>query len=346
MFSNSINTEVVKAPIEESKSRLQIKSYQNLIEKYARENKTLKANLLIAYAILRYEFFYAFMIAITIPIGWKQSFNFFELNPLTLTKAQSQKRPTLLLHGVLHNQGIWLYLAKTLQSRDLGPIFTMNIPFSITSIKNSIENSFYAIDKKIIAIQQLYLKWSAEPISINIVGYSAGALFAYFTSLDQTCWSFDSTSGFPWPSRSMISNPNIHTVICIGSRLHPSMPNMYEIVGEEDILVPPLLDETLQNEGKQKTVRCGHLNLLFSTITIDHIFQILSRDKNIKSVSSENKNIIPKIDLKNEDRVEFIQQEKYNSSSSFFKCKQNKAAHPHLNESKPASRPMLSCTIL
>jgi hypothetical protein len=291
------------------------KSSQQLVLSYTDQNRILLANLVKAYSILRYELSSAFLIGISIPIGYKSHFAFFGLNPLTLTEEQSKKHPTLLLHGACHNQGVWLYLAKALQNAHLGPLFTVN--FSPVMPK---KKSFDIIYNKIIEIQKIYREWNRESVSINLIGYSLGAALAYFINLDKNCWNFN-TSGLPMlglPPR--IKNPNIHLVICIGSRIRPSISNIYEMVGEEDVLVPPVLDERLQSKGKQLTIECGHLSLIHSPILYDHIIQILSQNENIKSLSTPamQKATMSKKDSSNENEFRVTQQKKYGCLHRFF----------------------------
>lgn len=110
-------------------------------------------------------------------------------------------------------------------------------------------------------------------------------------------------------------------------------------------IIPPLFNETLQNKGKQIKIRCGHLNLLRSITTSNHIFRILSRDENIQSVSIsfENTTIIPKKNIP----VEFNSTKKYHCLSRFFKSKKDKGEYSYPTESKSAaSKPRLSCAIL
>lgn len=341
---DSANLDKIKEKSETKKflqpnSSLKKKSYQELVVRYTTQKKILSADLIRAYCVLRYEFLSAFMIGITLPIGFKSNFNFFRLNPLVLTKEQSKKHPTLFLHGAFHNQGVWLYLAKALQSTDVGPLFTVNI----SSRKACMKDSFNRVYEEINYIQKLYRNHGIESISVNIVGYSLGAVLAYFVSLDKSCWAFD--YGLPKiTSSSWIMNPDIHTVVCIGNALRPLLSNMVEIVGEEDILSPPSIDETLKDSDKQLIIKCGHLNLIRSPILHAHIARILSQIENSKS-SSEAIEHEHEVKGKNESELR-LTPKKYDCLHRFFTNIKNKMSHSKVYQEKsPLKISTQSCII-
>jgi hypothetical protein len=48
-------------------------------------------------------------------LGCKRKIHWFGLNPQTLTAEQASAVPLLLIHGRMHNQGIWISLAKAVR---------------------------------------------------------------------------------------------------------------------------------------------------------------------------------------------------------------------------------------
>ena len=282
MYSQSIEAHIRSYNKKEDddkpkKSDLQKKIYQQQVCNYFKEKQVYKAAFIRIYSIFRYQFISALYVVLTVPLGLKSHFNFYGLNPLSLTKKQAEKHPTLLIHGRCHNQGVWIYLAKVLQNSDVGPLFTINISSNLSA--HAMEQSFQIIYQKIADIQQLYQPWTTTPIKVNIVGYSMGAIFAYFVNLDEKCWKIEPTSWFPERREPLTISQNVNKLIVIGSDIQPVMPNAYDIVGEEDILVPPSFNEDLRREGRQILIPAGHLNIVQSSIFFRRMENILSENE-------------------------------------------------------------------
>lgn len=190
------------------------------------------------------------------PTSWKKHFNFYNLNPKTLTKDQLKHRPILLLHGSHHNQSAWLSLAKKLKKSNLGPVYTINLTGN--------DSDYDLINLKILQILSIYRHYNIKDIKIDLVGHSRGGFFAH-----QMAWFTLSADG-------QACSKNIGKVIKIGDVLEQEHINqivrqdpnfrqrIYEIIGTHDILVT---DPSLLPSNQQKQIQIGHLGLLYSSKT-------------------------------------------------------------------------------
>lgn len=192
------------------------------------------------------------------PLGWKKNFNYHNLNPLTITADQAAKPPTLLIHGNFHNQSAWLHLAKKLNKRNVGPVYTVNLPHGAIT-----DHDYAIISNKIEQIQSHYKQHNQDKIKINVVGHSRGGFVAY-----KMAWR----------------NDRIGKVIKVGSvldqeeidRLQNAVEirnSIYEITGRHDVLVR---GESLCHPNQLATSNTGHLGLLYCNRTQEQIIQWLS----------------------------------------------------------------------
>lgn len=203
--------------------------------------------------------------------NWKSHFNFYNMNPTTLTEEQLKKQPILLIHGNYHNQSGWLSLAKHLEASKLGPVFTAN------TLHGDISDADYdIIQRKIDEIKAQYHQHNIRNVKINVVGHSRGGCIAH-----QMAWTTLMEDGKRYWTRS----EDIGKVIKIGSILAQEEivsiekcdPNfrerVYEITGKYDILSNA---QSSLPANRKVTVPSGHLGLLSSPETPQHVIQWLS----------------------------------------------------------------------
>jgi hypothetical protein len=188
-------------------------------------------------------------------VNGKRPFNYFRLNPKTLSKIQKEKIPILLIHGNYHNQTAWLSLAKKLRSSLLGPVYTLNLPSGPVT-----ERDFALVEKKIKAIKAQYKK----DIKIHLIGHSRGGFVAF-----RMAWTKAQENKRLW-----IRSKDIGKVIRIGSvsdkkELHAIeeidpdyRKRLYEITGGADAIATA---SSLLPAERNKTFGTGHLGLLYSS---------------------------------------------------------------------------------
>lgn len=175
----------------------------------------------------------------------KKHFNFYEMNPTTISEEQSKKVPILLLHGNFHDQSAWLSLGRILKKSGIGPVYTVNLPNGDITQKD-----FEIIQRKIDEIKTDYQRFNA-PVNIDVIGHSRGGDIA-----------------------SSISE-GIRKIIKIGSVLEqePANPNhIYEIIGRHDILETR---PSLCASDRQHIINTGHLGLLYTRETHHTIIKFL-----------------------------------------------------------------------
>lgn len=114
---------------------------------------------------------------------FKKHFNYYGLNPKSITTKQAEHPPMLLIHGNYTNQSNWLHWAKKLRKDYPGPVFTVNLPSGHWS--NVDRNR---IDDKIAEIQSLYKERGINAVKTHLVGHSRGGALAYYSSLKQDQW--------------------------------------------------------------------------------------------------------------------------------------------------------------
>jgi pimeloyl-ACP methyl ester carboxylesterase len=110
--------------------------------------------------------------------GIKCRYQPYQLNPQNLTQDQLGRSATLLIHGWMHNQGVWKNMAKHLSKEEgLGALFTVNLPWRGTDEENRL-----AVQEKIREINAQYRRSGVRRPRINLVGYSNGGMAAIDTS--------------------------------------------------------------------------------------------------------------------------------------------------------------------
>lgn len=195
----------------------------------------------------------------------KKDFNFYGMNPKVLTTEELKKQPILLIHGNYHNQSAWLSLAKKLQSSNLGPVYTVNLPCGAITDKD-----YEILDDKLEEIKGLYKKANACPIKVNVIGHSRGGFLA-----SEMAWKTlkKDKEGNQYWKRS----EDIGKIISIGHPLDPEetqliqlvdenfKDRLYEITGEHDILASN--HKSLLPHHRQSIINSGHLGLLYSDET-------------------------------------------------------------------------------
>lgn len=191
--------------------------------------------------------------------SWKKHFNFHEMNPKALTVEQLSQQPILLIHGNYHNQSAWLSLAKKLKNKNLGPVYTVNLPNGAITHKD-----FEIIQRKMEQIKEQYTQGLVRDIEINIVGHSRGGDIARQLALANPFRHF-----------------SIGKVITIGTAstqedllsLRKFGHRIFEVTGKQDILVTnPSLLPAKNNEA----VDIGHLELLYCSKVHKRIIEWLS----------------------------------------------------------------------
>lgn len=191
----------------------------------------------------------------TYPLGWKKHFNFYNLNPKTLTDEQSESSAILLLPGSLHNQSAWLALAKKLRDEGIGPVYTVNLK-SVADPEKDQE----IIDKKIKEIQEQYKEKGVELKKIHLIGHSRGGAAAFSYMLRDE-----------WEEGESPLKESIGKVIKLGNVIDEMgacliglehRGQIYELLGEKDVL---LQEESEGMEIKNRSiVPEGHVGLLYS----------------------------------------------------------------------------------
>jgi hypothetical protein len=234
-------------------------AYRNAIKafvKFLQKHNWFVTSLILG--TLLTEVWQALKAAFFMPANWKKHFNFYNLNPTTLSETQAQKPPVLLLHGNFHDQTAWLSFAKKLKESSLGPVYSVNFPSGKCTDKD-----YEILNKKVREIKAQYKQLGVDNIQINLVGHSRGGHLAY-------CYSWIRNEG---EKAYWEKNKDIGKVIKIGSVLvqedldciekidSTSKDRLYEIRGEYDILDDK---KSVLPSDNQRTVATGHLGLLYS----------------------------------------------------------------------------------
>lgn len=201
----------------------------------------------------------------------KPHFDFYNTNPVTLTKEQSNKQPILLIHGNYHNESAWISLAKKLKSSNLGPVYTVRLPNGDVTDKD-----FEILNKKTEQIKAQYKKFNVNNIKINLVGHSRGGFLA-----GRMAWTALKGDG----KRHWARSEDIGKVVTIGSVLDQEEINaiqgqdanfgnrICEITGKYDVLIT---DQSLLPVNCKEVIDSGHLGLLYSDRTHRRVIQALS----------------------------------------------------------------------
>lgn len=147
----------------------------NVVREISEKNHEKRAAFL---AIMVLDFGNAFRIGIHGIKGIKDQYQPYMLNPESLSQDQLERSATLLIHGWMHNQGVWKNMAKHLSEEEgLGALFTLNLPWRGTDEENRL-----AVNQKIREINAQYRRSGVRRPRINLVGYSNGGTAAIDTS--------------------------------------------------------------------------------------------------------------------------------------------------------------------
>lgn len=203
--------------------------------------------------------------------GRETNFQYYDLNPNTLSQEQLRNKAVVLLHGSGGNQAQWLPLAQKLQQRNISPVFTLNF---------SEETRVQELDVKIREIQKLY---GNNPLRIVLVGHSLGAI----TSAN---WLFN------YPEK--VENVDVDKIISVAGRLKVTESNfrfffedlipsinatfekldpakIYAIAGDHDILVPQAAIFVNQPNQRLLLENEGHLSVQQAEATMNQIIEWL-----------------------------------------------------------------------
>lgn len=247
-------------------------AYRNAIKKFVEflnKHKWYVAAMVLGTLLL--EPWQAIKAGFRCPAGWKKHFNFYKMNPKVLTEEQLKKRPILLIHGNYHNQSGWMNLAKSLKNRNLGPVYTVNVPNGDVTSRD-----YEIIQRKVEQIKAQYKKHNVNGIKIDVIGHSRGGYLAH-----RIAWTTLKEDGKRYWKRS----EDIGKVIKIGSVLDQDEINaieevdsdfssrVYEIVGKYDILET---QPSLRPRTHKVIVNSGHLGLLYSAKTHRCIIKCLT----------------------------------------------------------------------
>jgi hypothetical protein len=214
---------------------------------------------------------------IMLPYGWKRHFNYYGLNPKSLTKEQLAQDPVLLIHGNFDNQRAWLRLAQKLQDEGI-PAFTVNLPSGkITRRDKDL------LEKKWAEIRNLYR--DRDDLLINVVGHSRGACLAVMMGVNIAGWSIGRKGRMSTDLSTLRKRRDIGKIIQIAQHfvlndfqnsLADSVKiddRIYTIRGSRDVLAP--LDDNFSESSRKFVYEFGHLGLLFSDEVDQKIIEIL-----------------------------------------------------------------------
>lgn len=207
------------------------------------------------------------------PVGYRNQFNYFGLNPISLSPEQTEKRPILLLHGNYHNQSAFLFLAKILSEKDLGPVYTLNLHSGPLTEKDTD-----LIQEKIHQIQSQYEIYGKK-VKIDLVGHSRGAEMAFCMGMDKSCWEITPEGNIVIDNENFEKNPHIGRVIRLGLSTSDSyrdqidekyLEEIYEIDAEFDLIREH--DEiSHQDPTHRLELPCGHVGLLQTEEALEQI---------------------------------------------------------------------------
>lgn len=189
-------------------------------------------------------------------LGWKKHFNFYDLNPKSITSDQAELRPILLIHGNLHNQSVWLEFAKMLKTAKLGPVYTVNLPSGLPGDKD-VE----ILNKKYAEIKEQYKIQGKKIPKVNLVGYSKGG-----------CISECILKGRPDIFDKIITVGYTRQFINDNNQLES---RIFEITGKFDALISK---KSSLPSNQQLEVDTGHLGLVFSEKVHQQIIDWLSQN--------------------------------------------------------------------
>lgn len=106
--------------------------------------------------------------------GFQKHYSPYQLNPDVINEEQLDRPAILLIHGRMHNQGVWKKIARHLTDEEgLGALFTVNLPGN-----GSVHDNYLAVQERMRQINDLYKEFGVHDPRFNLVGYSNGGMAA------------------------------------------------------------------------------------------------------------------------------------------------------------------------
>ncbi len=255
-------------------------AYLNCIRLYV---KYLRRRNIVVFGLVSATFLTeplnAFKGAFMTPYGWKRHFDYFDLNPKSLTESQLEKNPVLLIHGNYDNQRAWLQLAEKLQKEGI-PAFTLNLPpGKVSRWDKSL------LEKKWEEIRSLYHQYGRNNLAINVVGHSRGAYLSVMLGVNKEGWDIKKRGVLSTDILKRRQRQDIGKIIQIGQYFSlnefqdkvSTALNLKEkifcITGTRDILAPS--NSNALPPDQIFTFDEGHLGLIFSDEVDRKIIEIL-----------------------------------------------------------------------
>lgn len=193
-------------------------------------------------------------------LGCKRKIHWYNLNPKKLPERQAAAVPLLLVHGRMHNQGIWISLAKAMQKANLAtPVYTLNLGCG------NEESMGLQISKKMDEIREEYRGAGKEDPLIDLLGYSDGGYVIHKKYLDHP---------FELGERGEIGG--IVFLGFIGSveflLRNRDLTPIYEILGSNDFVCN--IGSVLPEESRT-LAQATHLGLPFSSEAHEQIIRMM-----------------------------------------------------------------------
>lgn len=237
--------------------------YCQLIAKFITFLHRFHCNFLVlTFGTLLTEPLQVFKAAYYFPKGWKTNFTYHQLNPKKIDAIAQP--PILLLHGNYHNQSAWIPLAKVLHDLGKKPVFTLNLPHGEITFEDHVR-----INRKINDIKALY----RSSIKIDLIGHSRGAEAAFEVGITDP------------ESHKIIDRQDIGKIICLGSAVSEQQLlkaesamidvkyKLFEVTALYDALCR---EQSYLDANHQRTLACGHLELIYSTQAHMLIIELLA----------------------------------------------------------------------
>lgn len=183
--------------------------------------------------------------------NWKKHFNFYNMNPKTLSTAQMSQTPILLIHGNYHDQSAWLSMGKVL--KNVGPVYTVNLPGGYIT-----QRDWDTVARKIEEIKSKCPSFT----QVALIGHSRGGIISSIM-LQQRSDIKQAISIGEVSYRNTIESMDPH----VRNRL-------YEITGKHDVLVT---QSSFLPADHKKEVNVGHLGLLYSSEVHRQVVQWLNQ---------------------------------------------------------------------
>lgn len=188
-------------------------------------------------------------------------FHHHDLNPPHLSYFDDPTVATLLIHGAGGNQGPWIPFAKLLKERDVGPIYTINVPKAVSAFnyhRDVQPKEHDAVRDRLRQIKQQYIDQGLKPPKIVIVGFSRGG------DLGLSVCDED---------RDIVKVIRIGKVTSADELDSACVNKLFEIEGRYDAICP--WRSYLPDES-QFEVLTGHLGLIFAKETQEKVIEVIN----------------------------------------------------------------------